>query len=199
MRVRRAHATLRFSMRMKLALVIMSLLALAFAGACGSDDGDNDSPTPTSDALGQPTSDGIGDPAGQPGPDAPTVSIDTTQIVVGEQGEAVLAILSFDPPGLGAWTVDIEYDNSVVSVVECESLLGSNVCNDAFTDNTIRIAGASAIGLEGDSVIGRITFQCDVFGESNLNLSIETLADGTLGEPQIVVPIIEHGAISCAE
>ena len=198
MRLRRGHATLRFSMRVKLALVILSLLALAFAGACGSDDGDNDSPTPTSDALGQPTSDGI-EPAGEPGPDAPTVSIDTTQIVVGEQGEAVLAILNFDSPGLGAWTVDIEYDNSVVSVIDCESLQGSNVCNDAFTDNTIRIAGASASGLEGDSVIGRITFQCDVFGESNLDLFIETLADGTLGEPQIVVPIIEHGAISCTE
>ena len=157
---------------MKLALVILSLLALAFAGACGSDDGDNDSPT---------------------------VSIDTTQIVVGEQGEAVLAILSFDSPGLGAWTVDIQYDNSIVSVVECEPLPEGNVCNAAFTGDTVRFVGATGTGLEGDTEIGRITFQCDVAGESKLDIIIDLLADGTLGEPQIVVPFIEHGAISCTE
>ena len=176
---------------MKLALVILSLLALAFAGACGSDDGDNDSPTPTSDAIGEP--------AGQPGPDAPTVSIDTTQIVVGEQGEAVLAILSFDSPGLGAWTVDIQYDNSIVSVVECEPLPEGNVCNAAFTGDTVRFVGATGTGLEGDTEIGRITFQCDVAGESKLDIIIDLLADGTLGEPQIVVPNIENGAITCTE
>ena len=176
---------------MKLALVILALTAVAVASACGSDDNDNGSATPTSDAIGEP--------AGQPGPDAPTVSIDTTQIVVGEQGEAVLAILSFDSPGLGAWTVDIQYDNSIVSVVECEPLPEGNVCNAAFTGDTVRFVGATGTGLEGDTEIGRITFQCDVAGESKLDIIIDLLADGTLGEPQIVVPNIENGAIICAE
>ena len=176
---------------MKLALVILAPTAVAVAGACGSDDNDNGSATPTSDAIGEP--------AGQPGPDAPTVSIDTTQIVVGEQGEAVLAILSFDSPGLGAWTVDIQYDNSIVSVVECEPLPEGNVCNAAFTGDTVRFVGATGTGLEGDTEIGRITFQCDVAGESKLDIIIDLLADGTLGEPQIVVPNIENGAITCTE
>ena len=185
---------------MKLALVAFVLLALAFAGACGSDDNDNDSATPTSDAIGQPTSDGIGDPAGQPGPDAPTVSIDTLEIVVGDQGDAVLAVLKFDSPGLGAWTVDIQYDNSVVSVAECEPLPEGNVvCNAAYSDDTIRVVGATATGFEGDTEIGRITFQCDVAGETTLDVLIDLLADGTLGEPQIVVPNIENGAITCTE
>ena len=183
-------------MRTRLALVILSLLALAFAGACASDNGDNDSPTPTSDAIGEPT----GEPAGQPGPDAPTVSIDTLEIVVGEQGEAVLAVLKFDSPGLGAWTVDIQYDNGVVSVAECEPLPEGNVvCNAAYSDDTIRVVGATATGFEGDTEIGRITFQCDVAGETTLDVLIDLLADGTLGEPQIVVPNIENGAIICAE
>ena len=180
---------------MKLVLVILALMALAVASACGSDDNDNGSATPTSDAIGEPT----GEPAGQPGPDAPTVSIDTTQIVVGEQGEAVLTVLSFDSPGLGAWTVDIQYDNSIVSVVECEPLPEGNVCNAAFTGDTVRFVGATGTGLEGDTEIGRITFQCDVAGESKLDIIIDLLADGTLGEPQIVVPNIENGAIICAE
>ncbi len=177
---------------MKLTLVVLALLTIAFASACGSDDNDNDAATPTSDAIGEP--------AGQPGPDSPTVSIDTSEFVVGEQAEAVLTVLNFSSPGLGAWTVDIKYDNNVVSVVDCEPLPEGNVvCNPAFTDDTVRVVGAIADGLEGDTVIGRFTFQCDVAGETNLDLSIETLADGTLGDPQERVPIIENGAITCTE
>jgi hypothetical protein len=180
---------------MKIAFVVLALLALAFASACGSDDNDEPSEdTPTE------TSDGIGDPAGQPGPDAPTVSINSPEIAVGEQGEAVLTVLNFNAPGLGAWEVDIEYDNSVVSVVECEPLPQGAVCNPAFADGTaVRVVGALAVGLEGDTVIGRITFQCNVAGESNLDISVDVLADGTLGDPQILVPNIENGAITCTE
>jgi len=178
-------------MYMKLALIVLALVALAMASACGSDDSDDGSAAPTSDALGEP--------AGQPGPDSPTVSITPIEVVVGEQGEAVLAVLNANPPGLGAWTVDIKYDTNIVSIVECESLQGTNVCNDAYTDDTLRIVGAVATGLEGDSVIGRLTFQCDAPGESKLDLSVDTLADGTIGDPQILVPFIENGAITCTE
>ena len=121
-----------------------------------------------------------------------------------------MTTINFNPPGLGAWTVDIKYDNSVVSVLECEPLPAGSVCNPAYTgsepgqptpasSDTVRIVGAVATGLEGDTVIGRIIFQCDVAGGSNLDLSIETLADGTLGDPQLVVPFVENGAITCAE
>lgn len=193
-RLRRTRAILRLSMRMKIALVILALLALAIASACGSDDdvdSDDDSATPTGDAIGEP--------AGQPEPDAPTISIDMSEVAVGEQGEAVLTVLDFNSPGLGAWTVDIAYDTSVVSVVECEPLPEGNVCNPAYAGDTVRVVGATGAGYEGDTVIGRITFQCDVAGESNLDISIETLADGTLGDPQIIVPFIENGAITCTE
>ena len=173
---------------MKLALVILALTALAVASACGSDDNDNGSATPTSDAIGEP--------AGQPGPDAPTVSINTSEVTVGDQGEAVLTVLNFNAPGLGAWTVDIRYDNSIVSVVGCEPLPEGNVCNAAYTGDTVRLVGATGTGFEGDTAIGRITFECVVIGESELGISIDLLADGTLGEPQIVVPNIENGAIT---
>ena len=156
---------------MKLALVAFALLALAMASACGSADN----------------------------VDAPTVSIDTLEIVVGEQSETVLAVLEFDSPGLGAWTVDIQYDNGVVSVIECEPLPEGNVCNPAYTDDTVRVVGATGTGLEGDTLIGRITFQCDVAAESELDIIIDLLADGTLGDPREIVPIIENGAITCTE
>ncbi len=176
---------------MKLALVVLTLLALVIASACGSDDDDTDSI--------QPVSDSIGEPAGQPEPGAPTVSINATEVAVGDEGEAVLTVLDFNAPGLGAWTIDIEYDNSIVSVTLCEPLPEGNVCNPEFSDDTVRIVGASGTGLEGTTVIGRITFQCDTAGESELNLSIVTLADATLGGPQERVPFIEDGAITCTE
>ncbi len=179
-------------MQIKLALVLLALLALVFASACGGDDEDNDSPSPTSDSIGEP--------AGQPEPGAPTVSMDAPEITVGDQGEAVLTILNFDAPGLGAWTIDIEYDNGFVSVVTCEPLPdGTSVCNPAYTDDTVRIVGASGTGLEGTTVIGRVTFLCDAAGESELNLSIVTLADGTIGAPVELVPFIDSGAINCTE
>ncbi len=180
---------------MKIALVVLALLALALASACGSDDGDDDSADPTSAANG----DASGEPAGQPGPDSPTVSIESVEIAVGDQGVAEVTILSFNPPGLGAWTVDIQYDTSIVSVAECEALPESNVCNAEYSGDTVRVVGATGEGYEGDTMIGRLTFQCDAAGESNLDISIETLADGTLGDPQITVPFIENGTITCTE
>lgn len=178
-------------MHMKLVLVVLALLALALASACGSDDAD--------DSPANPTSDTIGETSGQPGGDPPTVSIDTTEVIVGEQGEAVLEVLGFNAPGLGAWTIDVQYDASVVSIVECEPLPEGAVCNADFADDEVRVVGAVAVGLEGDTVIGRLTFQCDVAGESKLDLSIDTFADGTIGDPQLVEPPVENGAITCTE
>ena len=179
-------------MRIKLVFVVLALLALALASACGSDDGSKDSASPTSDASGEP--------AGQPGEDAPTVSMDTSEIAVGERDEAVLAVLNFNAPGLGAWTVDIKYDTSIVSVIACEPLPeGTSVCNENFADDAIRVVGAVGVGLEGNTVIGRITFQCDVAGESRLDLLIDTFADGTIGNPQELVPFVENGTITCTE
>lgn len=195
MRLRRARAILGFSMRMKLAFVVLALMALAIASACSSDDSEDADANATSDAIGEAT----GEPAGQPGPDAPTVTINSTEIAVGSQDESVLAVLNFNAPGLGAWTVDVTYDNSVVSVIACDGLPAGNVCNPAFDDDTVRVVGAVATGLEGDTVIGRIIFQCDGAGESPLDLFIETFADGTIGDPLELVPHVEHGAITCTE
>jgi hypothetical protein len=40
-------------------------------------------------------------------------------------------------PGLGAWTVDISFDSSVVTVVTCSPQQGG-VCNPNFATDTIR-------------------------------------------------------------
>jgi hypothetical protein len=102
-------------------------------------------------------------------------------------------------PGLGAWTVDISYDADVVSVSECSPEEGG-VCNPEFDSDTVRITGASATGLEGETVLGTITFDCaDEEGESDLTLAVEVFADATVGEPADIDETVTDGSITCAE
>ncbi len=101
-------------------------------------------------------------------------------------------------PGLGAWTVDIDYDSSVVTVADCEPEEGG-VCNPAFGPSTVRITGASATGLEGDTLLGTVTFTCgDAEGTSDLTLSVNVFADSTVGAPADIDETVTDGSVECA-
>ena len=147
------------------------------------------------DALGQNGL--VGDPHGEPGPDSPTVSLSSVTIATGETAEVVLSVLNFEAPGLGAWAVDVTYDTNMLTLTNCEPLPEPNtVCNLAYAVDTLRIVGVTGGGFEGDTEIGRLTFRCDEAGESVLTVSIETLADGTFGDPQLVAAHVENGSIT---
>jgi hypothetical protein len=185
-------------MKMRWLLGLFTLAVLALVIACGGDgDADEDGPTPTSDALGQPSGETSG--LGEPGLDSPTVSLGSATAAVGETGEVLLSVLNFEAPGLGAWTVDVLYDANLLTLSDCVAGQESSVCNPGFASDMLRIVGATAVGLEGDTEIGRLTFQCDAVGESALALSVTTLADGTLGDPQLVAAHVEDGSITCNE
>lgn len=101
-------------------------------------------------------------------------------------------------PGLGAWTVDIAYDPAVVSVADCDPEEGG-VCNPDFGADTVRVAGANATGLEGDTLLGTITFTCgDAEDTSALTISIDVFADATIGDPQPIDETVTNGSIECA-
>ena len=194
MRERPAHATLGFDMSIRILLTVVALAGLTFAIACGggSDDGDG----PTNDPIDEPVGAPGGGPAGVPGPDSPTVSISSASIAVGSEGDAVIEIVYDQTPGIAAWTIDVKFDKGIVSVAECDPLLETAVCNPAYEEDTVRIVGAS-LGTEGETVFGRITFRCDEAGESALVVTVETLADGTIGNPRLLAPHIEDGTITC--
>ena len=100
-------------------------------------------------------------------------------------------------PGLGAWTVDISYDSSV-TVVSCSPQQGG-VCNPNFAADTIRITGASASGLLGDTTLGTVTFRCgSAEGDSPLGLAVEVFADATIGDPQDIDATVSDGSVTCA-
>ena len=100
--------------------------------------------------------------------------------------------------GLGAWTVDISYEDAV-SVVSCAPEQGG-VCNRNYGAGVVRITGASAGGVIGDKLLGSITFECgSAAGSSDLGLSVEVYADATIGSPQDITETLNEGSITCAE
>jgi len=126
-----------------------------------------------------------------------TAKIGSNSVGVGDEGVVDLEALDVTAPGLGAWTIDIIYDPSVITAVDCSATNGG-VCNAEFADDQVRITGATAEGLEGDSTLGTITFACgDEPGESPLEVSLFTFADATLGGPVTIDSTTEDGTFAC--
>jgi hypothetical protein len=115
----------------------------------------------------------------------------------GEEESVVVGAHDIGAPGLGAWSIDIIYDDSVITAVGCTADEGG-VCNPNFADDTVRISGATAGGLEGDTALGTIDFECNEDGgESDLTLDAATFADATVGGPVEIDVTISNGTFTC--
>jgi len=132
-----------------------------------------------------------------------TLSISSPTIDPGGQGTADLRS-NVPSPGLGAWTVDITYDPAAVSVASCAPAQGG-VCNPNFAANKVRITGASANGLTGDTSLGTITLHmlaatASACGAASpLSLATNVFADATIGNPQnITLTSTTNGTVTCA-
>ena len=126
-----------------------------------------------------------------------TISISDGSAEPGGEGDVTLDALGIGGEGLGAWTIDISYDTDVISAVDCAPEQGG-VCNPEFGDGVVRITGASASGLDGDTLLGTITFECgDDEATSDLSLSVEVFADATIGDPQDIDFTASDGEFAC--
>ena len=127
-----------------------------------------------------------------------TLSISSPTIAPGGQGTADLRS-NVPAPGLGAWTVDITYDPTKVTVASCAPAQGG-VCNPNFAANQVRITGASANGLLGDTSLGTITLTAasSCSGTTPLTLSTNVFADATIGNPTNITVSPSNGTITCA-
>ena len=115
---------------------------------------------------------------------------------VGDSDEVTLTATNISDPGLGAWTLDISYDDSLISAVDCTPEQGG-VCNPNFADGMVRITGASAGGLEGDSTLGVIVFECGTDGgTSDLTIGVFTFADATIGDPTDIDVAVANGTFT---
>ena len=125
------------------------------------------------------------------------VSISSGSATAGDSDEVTVTAIAISAPGLGAWTIDVTYDDSVITAVDCSAAEGG-VCNPNFDDDVVRISGASAGGLEGDTELGTIEFECgDDGGSSDLTLGTFTFADATIGDPTTIDAAISNGTFSC--
>ena len=128
-----------------------------------------------------------------------TVDVGDGSAAPGEEGTVEVGALGVGGEGLGAWTIDISYDTSVITAVDCSAQQGG-VCNAEFGDGVVRVTGASAGGLDGDTVLGSITFECgDDEGSSALTISINVFADATIGDRQDLNPDVSSGTFDGEE
>ncbi|MCH7699850.1 MAG: hypothetical protein IH865_12995 [Chloroflexi bacterium] len=129
---------------------------------------------------------------------SPTVSIGSFTATVAVQGAVPLRALDIGAPGLGGWTIDINYDPSVVSAVDCVPQYDA-VCNESFDLHTIRLTGTTSIGtpLRGEITLAALTFSCDTAGSTTLALDLQVFIDDTVGAPQPIDAATEEGSITC--
>ena len=74
-------------------------------------------------------------------------------------GSTTVVVQAQAPPAkLGGWTIDVQYNPSVVQVTGCTGSNGST-CNTAFASNTVRVTGSSATGLSGSQPLASLSFQ----------------------------------------
>lgn len=126
---------------------------------------------------------------GEPG----TISIQSRTALVGETIPVNLRAEQIPSPGLGAWTFDIEYQPSVISVVDCAAGL-QGVCNTRFEENKVRVTGASSTGLTGSFSLGTVAITCLNEGRSELTLSFEIFSVAVI-QPQLFE--LQNGTITC--
>jgi len=133
-----------------------------------------------------------------PPPASGEVAIGSSSDVAASQRTVSLRARSITTPGLGAWTIDVEYDPVIVAVVRC-SPNSESVCNANFANRVLRLSGAWP-GLEGDTELASLTFRCrGVGGVSDLTLNPRIFADATIGGPQPINPTLTNGSIACAD
>jgi hypothetical protein len=125
-----------------------------------------------------------------------TLSIESKSVAAGGSTTVALEANDIAEPGLAAWSIDVFFDPDIIVATDCTPKSGS-VCNPNYAENTVRVTGASAAGLEGDSELAEISFTCASQGTSALTLDALDFADGTVGAPQQIDFSIVNGSILC--
>ena len=123
-----------------------------------------------------------------------SASLSSLMLKVGEQGSVDLLAGNGTEP-LGAWDMEISYDPEIVSVVGCRPKQTS-LCDEQFEKDSVRVSGASVIGLTGDIILATLTFQCENVGESPLSLTLIVFGPA-IGFP--IPPQSNDGRIVCEE
>jgi len=124
------------------------------------------------------------------------IAVDSVTVVLGGEASVDVSSLNVAGEGLGAWSLEVEYDSEVIFALSCTAEQGG-ACNQNFADGVVRFAGASAGGLVGDTRLASITFACLTEGVSDLNIVVVQLSDATIGDLQPLFPSVQNGRFVC--
>ena len=125
-----------------------------------------------------------------------TVRIDSAAAGTGQEAAVTLSAVDVGSPGVGAWTLDVAYDASVITPTACQAEQGG-ICNESFGQGIVRVAGVSVGGLVGTTGLAHITFRCLGEGTSVLTPGIDVFYDASLGAPQPIDAVIQGGTFVC--
>ena len=134
--------------------------------------------------------------AGQTSAVGEVIAVESATVALGSEASVDALALDVAGEGLGAWTVDVQYDSAIIFALSCTAEQGG-VCNPNFADGVVRFTGASAVGLLGDTKLAGITFACLTEGMSDLTVVVVELADATIGDPQPLTPNTQNGRFAC--
>lgn len=127
----------------------------------------------------------------------PKVTISSGSVSVG--GSVTIEVTANEPLfAIGAYSIDIVYDRSLVSATACTPHL-SGVCNANYSEDTVRLVGASADGLRGDVLLASIQFLAgEKLGMASLSITVSTFTDSTSDAPRDISGdlILQGGTIT---
>ncbi len=99
-----------------------------------------------------------------PGPNGYAVSVASAEVEAGGETTVFLHLLA-PPTGMGAFSMDVVFDSSLVVPTQCLVLMPSpgvpsiGECNDTFAPDRVRVAGASIAFQGGEADLASITFR----------------------------------------
>lgn len=103
------------------------------------------------------------------------LTIDSAVVPPGGAAAVELNLVAPDP-GIGSYAIDILYDDSVVDIASCQSIVSG--CNKVYGKGVVRIAAAPFASIVGERTLATLVFKTTGGGETALDVQATNLYDG---------------------
>jgi len=129
----------------------------------------------------------------------PNVSVSSLETTIGSQGKVVLGAEGIGEPGLSSWSIDIYYDNKLLTLKQCEAIGEDSLCNPEYGKGIVRVVGSNVAGLTGSFGLASLTFTCNEQGEGKLAPELNIFADAIIGHPEKIDASTSEGKVDCTK
>src|ERR1700694_2783352 len=128
-----------------------------------------------------------------------TISVGSMEAQAGGIGKVEVNIADVGAPGVGAWTLDVQFDPAVLTGAACTSEQGGGICNAQYDPGVARVVGTNIYGLRGNAALASIGLSCKMVGEYSLEVRISVFVDATPGNPTDIEAKTVNGHATCTE